>query len=51
MVESRIEEEALVLDLEALVGLADAALAQGHELLTLGERSYGNSPFFERNRH
>jgi hypothetical protein len=51
MVERGVEEEAIVLDLEVLVGLADPALAQGYELLTLGERSYGHGPFFECNRH
>src|ERR671930_379436 len=37
VVERRIEEEAVVLDLEVLVLLADAALAERQQLLALGE--------------
>ena len=37
MVEGRVEEELLVLELEVLVLLADAAFAKGDELLALGE--------------
>ena len=51
VVEGRIEEELLVLELEVLVLLADAALAQGDELLALGERTHRDGPFFEGNRH
>ena len=36
VVEGRVEEELLVLELEVLVLLADPALAQRDELLTLG---------------
>ena len=51
VVEGRVEEELLVLELEVLVLLADAALAQGDELLALGERAHGYGPFFESNWH
>jgi hypothetical protein len=46
MVEGRIEEKALVLELEVLVLLADPALAERHELLSLGERAHCYCPFF-----
>ena len=45
VVEGRVEEEALVLELEVLVLLADAALAQGQQLLALGESAHRYSPF------
>src|SRR4051794_22072184 len=51
MIERRIEEEAIVLDLEVLVGLADAALAQSDELLALRECAHGDSPFLESDWH
>ena len=51
VVEGRVEEEPLVLELEVLVLLADAALAEGDELLALGERAHGDGPFLESNRH
>ena len=51
VVEGRIEEELLVLELEVLVLLADAALAERDELLTLGEGADRHGPFFEGNRH
>ena len=51
VVEGRIEEELVVLDLEVLVVLADSALAEGDELLALGQRSHGHGPLFECNRH
>ena len=51
VVEGRIEEEAVVLDLEMLVLLTDSALAEGEELLALGERAHGYSPFLESNWH
>ena len=51
VVEGRVEEEAVVLELEVLVGLADAALAQGDELLALGERAHGDGPFLESDWH
>ena len=50
VVERRIQEEPLVLELEMLL-LADAALAQGEQLLTLGKGAHGDGPFFERDRH
>jgi hypothetical protein len=51
VIEGRVEEEAVVLDLEVLVGLADAALAQRDQLLALGERAHGDSPFLECDWH
>jgi hypothetical protein len=45
VVEGRIEEEALVLDLEVLVLLADPTLAQGQQLLALSEGADRYSPF------
>ena len=41
VVEGRIEEELLVLELEMLVLLANPALTQGDKLLALGERPHG----------
>ena len=51
VVEGGVEEEALVLELEVLVLLADSALAKGEELLALGERAHRYGPFLESNRH
>ena len=51
VVERRVEEEAVVLELEVLVRLADATLAQGDELLTLGERADGDRPLLECDWH
>ena len=51
VVEGRVEEEPLVLELEVLVLLANSALAQGDELLALGERAHCNCPFLEGNWH
>ena len=51
VVEGRIEEELVVLDLEVLVLLADTALAEGDQLLALGQRPHGHGPLFESNRH
>jgi hypothetical protein len=51
VVEGGVEEEAVVLDLEVPVLLADAALAQGEELLALRESAHGDGPFFEGDRH
>ena len=45
MVEGRVEEESLVIELEVFVVLADPALAQGQELLALGERPHCYGPF------
>ena len=45
VVEGRIEEEPLVLELEVLVLLANSALAKREQLLTLGESADGYSPF------
>src|SRR5207244_9325504 len=51
VIECRVEEEAVVLELEVLLGLSNAALAQREELFALSERADGNRPFLERNRH
>ena len=51
VVERRVQEEAVMLEREVLVLLADAALAQGEELLALGERADGDRPFLEGNWH
>ncbi len=51
VVEGRVEEEAVVLDLEVLVLLANPALAQSDELLALGEGAHRHGPLFEGNRH
>ena len=51
VLEGRIEEEAVVLDLEVLALFADAALAQGDELFALGEGTDGDRPFLESNWH
>ena len=51
VVEGGVEEEPVVLELEVLVLLADAALAEGQQLLALGERPHGYGPFFERDWH
>ena len=51
VVERRVQEESVVLELEVLVGLADAALAKGQELLAFGESPHGYGPLFESNRH
>ena len=51
VVERGVEEEAVVLELEVLVLLADAALAQREELLALGESAHGDGPFLESNWH
>jgi hypothetical protein len=51
VVEGRVEEELVVLDFEVLLVFADTALAEGDELLTLGQRSHGHGPLFQCNRH
>src|SRR5919204_325437 len=38
-------------ELEVLVLLTDAALAEGYELLTLGQGAHRHGPLFEGNRH
>ena len=45
VVEGRIEEEPLMLELEVLVLLADPALAKGQQLLALGKRADRHGPF------
>ena len=51
VVERGVQEEAVVVQLEVLVGLADAALAERQKLLSLGKGPHGHGPFFESNRH
>src|SRR5204863_9398388 len=51
MVEGGVEEEAIVLDLEMAVLLADSPLAEREELLAFGEGAHGDGPFFESDRH
>src|SRR3954471_7403106 len=51
VVKGGVEEETVVLDLEVLLLLADAALAQGYELLPLGQGAHCHGPLFEGNRH
>ena len=51
VVEGGVEEEAVVLDLEVLLLLADPALAQGDELLPLGQGAHRYGPLFERDWH
>ncbi len=51
MVERRVEEETVVVELEVLFRLANTTLTQGEELLALGERADGDRPFLERDRH
>ena len=51
VVEGGVEEELVVLDLEVQVVLADPALAQRQQLLTLGEGAHGYSPLFESDWH
>src|SRR3954454_6233581 len=51
VVEGGVEEEPLVLELEVLVLLTDAALAQSEQLLALRESADRYSPFLESDRH
>src|ERR1700733_10658013 len=51
MVERRVQEEAVVVQLEVFVGLADAALAESQKLLSFGKGAHCNGPFFKSNRH
>src|SRR5581483_4130463 len=51
VIERGVEEKTLVIELEMFVRLANATLAQGEELLALGERPHSHGPFFESNRH
>src|SRR5579885_3598994 len=51
VVEGGVEEEPLVVELEVLVGLANATLAKRQELLALRKGPHGHGPFFESNRH
>jgi hypothetical protein len=51
VVEGRIQEEPVVLEVEMTIGLADPALAKGEQLLTLGESADSHGPLFESDRH
>jgi hypothetical protein len=51
VVERGVEEEALVVEREVLVGLTDAPLAEGDELLAFGKRAHSDCPFLESDRH
>ncbi len=51
VIEGGVQEEALVLELEVLFGLADPALAQGQQLLAFGEGADGDRPFLKSNWH
>jgi len=51
VVKSGIEEEALVLEFEVLVLLANSALTEREQLLTLGESADRYSPFLESDWH
>ncbi len=51
MVERGVQEEAVVVELEVLFGLANTALAQGDQLLAFGEGADGDRPFLESNWH
>ncbi len=51
VVEGGVEEEALVLELEVLVLLANSTLAEREQLLTLGESADRYSPFLESDWH
>src|ERR1700733_2108801 len=51
MVECWVQKEALVVELEVLVGLTDAALAESQKLLSFGKGPHGDGPFFKSNRH
>jgi hypothetical protein len=47
VVERGVQEEAVVLELEVLAVLANAALAEREQLLAFGERTDGDRPFLE----
>ena len=47
MIKRRVEEESLVIELEMFVGLANAPLAEGQELLALGESPHRHGPFLK----
>src|SRR4029079_11488376 len=51
MVEGGVQEEAVVIEREVLARLTDAALAERHELLALGERAHRDCPFLEGDWH
>ena len=51
VVECGVEEEAIMLQLEVLVLLADSAFAECQELFAFRQGSHGNGPFLERNWH
>ena len=47
VIEGGVEKEPVVLELEVLAVLSDAALSKSDELLSLGQRSNRHSPLFE----
>ena len=51
VVESRIEEEALVREPDRFSGFANTALAERDKLLAFCERTDGDRPFLEGNWH
>src|SRR5579862_4712788 len=51
MIERRVQKEPVVVQLEVLVGLTNAALAKGQKLLSFGKGPHGDGPFFKSNRH
>jgi len=51
VVERRVQEEAVVVEREVLARLTDAALAERHELLALGECAHRDGPFLEGDWH
>jgi hypothetical protein len=51
VIERRVKEEPVVLEGKVLARLADAALAQGEQLLTFSEGAHGDGPFLESDRH
>jgi hypothetical protein len=51
VIECRVQEEAVVFELEMLVLLANSAFAECEELLAFRERANGDGPFLEGNWH
>ena len=51
VLEGGVQEEAIVFELEMFAVVANATLAQGDQLLALGESADGDRPFLEGNWH
>src|SRR3954451_2309761 len=51
VIERGVEEEAVVLELEVPVRLANSAFAERQQLLALRKSAHGDSPFLESDRH